>query len=66
MELRELVVAVVTSSLLLGLLAVGVGLLSWILSVMAQFDMPWQAQLIAAGLVVIVMAAGAAKVFSRE
>lgn len=65
-EFREVLGAAITAALLLGLLAVGIGILSWVLSVFGQFDMPWQAQAIAAGLIVLMLAAVTAKLFSPD
>lgn len=66
MEFRAIAASAITAAMLLGLLGVGIGILSWILNILNQFDMPWQAQLVAASLVVLLIAAGAAKMFSGE
>jgi len=63
---REALDAAISGALLLGLLAIGIGILSWALSVLDRFNMPWQAQLISAGLIVLLLATAAAKIFSKE
>ena len=65
-EFREVLGTAIAAALLLGLLAIGIGILSWVLSVFVQFDMPWQAQAIAAGLIVLMLAAVTAKLFSPD
>jgi len=64
LEFREALAAVITGAMLLGLLAIGIGILSWAMAVLARFDMPWQAQLVASGLVIILLASVAAKLLS--
>jgi len=64
LEFREALAAVITGALLLGLLAIGIGILSWTMAVLVRFAMPWQVQLVACGLVVILLASVAAKLLS--
>jgi len=63
MEIRT---AIVSGLIVLGLLAVGYGVLSWAFSVLNRFAMPFEAFLIVAGLLTIVFALIAARMFSEE
>jgi hypothetical protein len=65
-EFREVLGFAITAALLLGLLAIGIGILSWVFSIFTEFDMPWQAQVIVAGLIVLLLAAVTAKLFAPD
>jgi len=58
--------AVVAGLLILGLLAIFLGMISWIFSVLTRYGMPSEAYLIVAGLLTVVFALLAAKMFAKE
>jgi len=62
----ELKTAIISGLIILGLLTVGYGIISWIFSLLNRFEMPIEAYLIAAGILTIIFALIAARVFSGE
>ena len=59
-------VAVISGLLILGLLTMWFGCVSWIFSVLSQYGMPSEAYLIVAGLLTIIFAMVAARMFEKE
>lgn len=62
----ELKTAIVSGLIILGLLAIGYGIVSWIFSILNRFAMPMESYVIVAGLLTIVFAMIAARMFSEE
>jgi len=62
----ERIGSVATAVLLIGLLAFGLGTISWIIETLQANNMPWQIQLIAIGLVLMLFAVIGAKIFSQD
>jgi hypothetical protein len=58
--------AVISGLLIVGLLTIWYGIVSWIFSLLAQYGMPPQAYLIVAGLLTIIFAMLAARMFEKE
>jgi hypothetical protein len=58
--------AVISGLLILGLLTVWYGIVSWIFSVLTRYGMPSEAYLIVAGFLTIVFVLLAAKMFVKE
>jgi hypothetical protein len=58
--------AVVSGLIILGLVTVWYGVMSWIFSVLARYGMPSEAYLIVAGFLTIVFALLAARMFAKE
>jgi hypothetical protein len=58
--------AIVSGLVILGLLAVGYGTLSWFFSVLNRYAMPVEAYFIVAGVLTIVFAMVAARMFSDD
>lgn len=58
--------AVISSLLILGLLTIWYGIVSWLFSMLTRYGMPSEAYLIVAGVLTIVFALFAAKLFSKE
>lgn len=58
--------AVVGGLLILGLLTVWFGTISWIFSMLTRYGMPSEAYLIVAGFLTIVFALVAARMFEKE
>jgi len=52
--------------LLLGLASFSIGLVGWVVGLLQRYHMPWEIQLVAIGLVFILLAALAAKLLSRD
>jgi len=52
--------------LLVGLFALGLGIISWIVEVLQRYNMPWQVYLVAIGLVLMLFAVIGAKIFSQD
>lgn len=57
---------VVAGLLILGLLTIWFGTISWIFSMLTKYGMPSEAYLIVAGFLTIVFALLAAKMFAKE
>ena len=55
-----------TVLILLGIAVFGVGLASWVLGILYRYGMPWQIQSMVAGLILLLLAAMVAKLFSRN
>jgi hypothetical protein len=58
--------AVVAGLLILGLLTIWFGTISWIFSMLTRYGMPSEAYLIVAGFLTIVFALLAARMFAKE
>jgi hypothetical protein len=58
--------AVISGLLILGLLTIWYGIISWIFSVLSRYGLPSEAYLIVAGLLTIVFALLAARMFEKE
>jgi hypothetical protein len=58
--------ALVAGLLILGLLAIFLGMISWVFSVLTRYGMPSEAYLIVAGFLTIVFALLAARMFEKE
>jgi uncharacterized membrane protein len=58
--------ALISGLLIVGLLTIWYGVVSWIFSLLAQYGMPSQAFLIVAGLLTIVFAMLGARMFEKE
>jgi hypothetical protein len=58
--------AVVAGLLILGLLTIWFGTISWIFSMLTRYGLPSEAYLIVAGFLTIVFALLAARLFSKE
>jgi hypothetical protein len=58
--------AVVSGLLILGLLTIWYGAISWIFSVLSRYGLPSEAYLIVAGLLTIIFAMLAARMFEKE
>jgi hypothetical protein len=58
--------AVIAGLLILGLLTMWFGTISWIFSLLARYGMPSEAYLIVAGFLTIVFALVAARMFEKE
>ena len=58
--------AVISGLLILGLLTIWYGVVSWIFSLLNEYGMPSQAYLIVAGLFTIIFAMLAARMFQKE
>jgi hypothetical protein len=63
MEVRT---AIVSGLIILGLLTIGYGTLSWIFSLLSRIGMPVEAFVIVAGFLTIVFALVAARMFGKE
>jgi hypothetical protein len=63
MEAKE---AVVSGLIILGFLTIGFGSLSWLFSLLARYAMPSEAYLIVAGILTIVFALLAARMFGKD
>ncbi len=62
----EIKAAIVTALIVLGLLAIGFGTLSWIYSLLARFAMPVEAYLIIAGFLLVIFTVIAARMLSEQ
>lgn len=62
----EIKAAIVSGLIVLGLLVVGFGTLSWIFSVLNRFGMPAEAYLIVAGVLTIIFALVTGRMFANE
>jgi hypothetical protein len=58
--------AVVAGLLILGLLTIWFGTISWIFSMLTKYGMPSEAYLIVAGFLTIIFASLAARMFAKE
>jgi hypothetical protein len=58
--------AVISGLLILGLLTIWYGTISWIFSMLTRLGLPSEAYLIVAGLLTIIFAMLAAKMFGKE
>jgi hypothetical protein len=58
--------AVIAGLLILGLLTIWFGTISWIFSLLARYGMPSEAYLIVAGFLTIVFALVAARMFEKQ
>jgi hypothetical protein len=56
----------VTVLILLGIAVFGVGLASWVLGILYRCGVPWQVQSMVVGLILLLLAAMVAKLFSRN
>jgi uncharacterized membrane protein YidH (DUF202 family) len=63
MEIRA---AVVTSLIALGLLAIGLGTLSWLFSLLGRFALPVEAYVIVAGLLLVIFTVIAARMLEEK
>jgi uncharacterized membrane protein len=63
MELRT---AIISGLIILGLLTIGYGTLSWIFSLLSRIGMPAEAFVIVAGFLTIAFALVAARMFGKE
>jgi len=66
LSFKDSIEKVVTVLLLLGLTSFSIGLIAWVAGLLQRYSMPWEIQLVAIGLVFILLAALAAKLFSRD
>jgi uncharacterized BrkB/YihY/UPF0761 family membrane protein len=57
---------IISGLLILGLLTVWYGIISWIFSILNRFGMPAESYLIVAGLLTIIFATIAAKMFTND
>jgi hypothetical protein len=62
----EIKAAVASALIILGLLAIGFGTLSWIFSVFARFAMPFEGYIIVAGLLLVIFTIIAARMLSEK
>jgi hypothetical protein len=62
----EIKAAIISGLIILGLLAIGYGSLSWIFWVLSRYGLPSEAYLIVAGLLTIIFAMLAARMFEKE
>lgn len=62
----EIKAAVASALIILGLLAIGFGALSWIFSLLAHFVMPVEAYVIVAGLLLVIFTVIAARMLSEQ
>jgi hypothetical protein len=58
--------AVISGLLIVGLLTIWYGTISWIFSLLARYGLPSEAYLIVAGLLTIIFAMLAARMFEKE
>jgi len=56
----------ITALIILGLVFFSIGLISWIANLLQRYNLSWELQLAAIGLVLILLASTAAKLFSRD
>lgn len=61
----EIKAAVASALIILGLLAIGFGTLSWVYSVFSRFSLPIEAYIIVAGLLLVVFTVIAARMLSE-
>lgn len=66
MSFRDSMDRAITALIVLGLVLFGIGFMSWIANVLQTYNLPWELQLAAIGLVLILLASTAAKLFSRD
>nr|MDO8135946.1 hypothetical protein [Candidatus Njordarchaeum guaymaensis] len=66
MSFKDSMEKIVIVFLLLGLASFSIGLVGWVVGLLQRYHMPWEIQLVAIGLVFILLAALAAKLLSRD
>ena len=66
MSFRDSMDRAITALIVLGLALFSIGLISWITNLLQRYNLSWELQLAAIGLVLILLASTAAKLFSRD
>jgi len=65
LRLREALEYTLTAAIFLGLLMVVIGISSWALEIIRQIDTSWQLQLALVGVLLMIFASLACRIFSR-
>jgi len=66
LSFRDSMDRAITALIVLGLALFSIGLISWITNLLQRYNLSWELQLAAIGLVLILLASTAAKLFSRD
>ncbi len=66
MGFRDSMDRAITALIVLGLALFSIGLISWIANLLQRYNLSWELQLAAIGVVLILLASIAAKLFSRD